>query len=153
MNSSANRWSLRPRRTLQASRREVGSFSCDSRSMPSSPINTHSARWDSMLRAVTKMAALVPFIWNRLNRQWLKYHICHVPWAGLSVDIFIEGCGVQQFEFPRAPSMTVPSWMHYQFSNLGVSLGPQAKFQKGPTGFSGTQGTDLRAPLTALLRW
>ena len=41
----------------------------------------------------------------------------------------------------KSPSIEI----HYQFANFGRSIGPQAKFHKGPIGFSRAQGPYLQA--------
>ena len=48
----------------------------------------------------------------------------------------------------KGPSIEI----HYQFSNFGGPLGPQAKFHKGPNGFSGAQGPYHRAPESPVQR-
>ena len=57
--------------------------------------------------------------------------------------------GPPPFEFPRAPSKIwrVPPLKYITNSPiLGGPLGPQAKFHKGPIGFSGARGLYFRAP-------
>ena len=57
--------------------------------------------------------------------------------------------GPPLFEFPRAPSniWRVPPLKYTTNSPiLRGPLGPQAKFHKGPIGFSGAQGPYLQAP-------
>ena len=68
--------------------------------------------------------------------------------TGLSVDIFVEGLRPPPFEFPRAPSKIwrVPPLKYITNSPiLGGPSGPQAKFYKGPIGFSGVRGLYLRS--------
>ena len=72
-----------------------------------------------------------------------------MSYPGLSVDIFVEGPAPLPFEFPRAPSKIwrVPPLKYITNSPiLRGPLGPQAKFHKGPIGFSGARGLYLRAP-------
>ena len=62
---------------------------------------------------------------------------------------FVEGPGPPPFEFPRALSKIwrVPPLKYITNSPiLGGPLSPQAKFLKGPIGYSEAWGPYLRAP-------
>ena len=74
---------------------------------------------------------------------------CTLYISGHLVDFFVEGPGPPTFEFPRAPSKiwrVSPLKYITNSPSLGGQLGPQAKFHKGPIGFSGARGPYLRAP-------
>ena len=68
---------------------------------------------------------------------------------GSQLTFFVEGPGPPPFELPRAPSKIwrVPPLKYITNSPIfGGPLGPQAKFHKGPIGFSGARGPYLQAP-------
>ena len=72
-----------------------------------------------------------------------------MQWSGLSVNIFCWGSGAPPSEFSKGPKQNLKGLsieIHYQFSNFGGPLGPQAKFHMGPIGFWGAQGPYLQAP-------
>ena len=74
---------------------------------------------------------------------------CSCALSGLSVDIFCWGSGAPTIWISKGPQQNLEGpfiEIHYQLSNFGGPLGPQAKFHKGPIGFSGARGPYLRAP-------
>ena len=90
-----------------------------------------SLQWNSMISALT-------FYVFGANQDYTP--------TGLSVDIFCWGSRPPPFEFPRAQSKIwrVPTLKHITNSPiLWGPLGPQAKFHKGPIGFSGAWGPYL----------
>ena len=82
-------------------------------------------------------------LWNCLGLY------CSCALSGLSVDIFCWGSGAPTIWISKGPQQNLMGpfiEIHYQLSNFGGPLGPQAKFHKGPIGFSGARGPYLRAP-------
>ena len=69
--------------------------------------------------------------------------------SGLSVDIFCWWSGALTIVISKGSKQILegPSIeIYWQVSDFGSPLGPQAKFHKGPIGFSGAWGPYPRAP-------